>query len=189
MIKINKKQYANNVISYLTDSSYSFIEDISTDYEINNTISVLFLSLRFHCTKPEYIYKRLNKLKPYKLSIVLLYVDSENFSSTLLELYDKLDATIILGFSNEECARYLKGLDINQNRSINVIRRKEESYETFLTSWPKINTTDSACILKNYHNLKDFFNNLEKDVKNISGIGNTKTSLLKKYYDMNFKEE
>ncbi|EEQ82008.1 hypothetical protein NCER_101359 [Vairimorpha ceranae BRL01] len=186
MIRINNKQRANSVISYLTDSSYTYVDNITTDYEINDTISVLFLSLRFHCAKPEYIYKRLNKLKPYKLSVILLYIDSDNYSSTLLEMFDKVESTLLLGFSNEECARYLKGLDINQNRSINVLRRKEESYETFLQCFPKINANDSISILKNYKNLNEFFSNLEKNFKNISGIGDTKVNALKDYFEKDF---
>ncbi|KAK6090609.1 hypothetical protein P3W45_000332 [Vairimorpha bombi] len=188
MIKINTKQTGNSVISYLTYSSFVYEELLTTDYEINDTTSVLFLSLRFHCVKPEYIFKRINKLKPYMLSILLIYVDTTNYSTTLLELYDKIsDLTIILGFTNEECARYLKGIDINHNRSINIIRKKEVNFETFLETFPKINSTDSARILQNYNTLKDFFNNLNSDVKNIKGIGEIKAKLLKEYYEKEFK--
>lgn len=188
MIKISSKQKGNNVINFLTYSSFSYSENLSTDYEINDNISVLFLSLKFHCCKPEYIFKRINKLKPYNLSILLIFVDTKNYSDTLLEMQDRIqNLTIILGFTNEECARYLKAFDVNQNRSINIIRKKEHKFDTFLESFPKINKTDTTCIIENFKTLKDFFNDIDTNVKNVKGIGQVKIKFLKEYYEKSFK--
>ncbi|KAF9765078.1 Mating-type switching protein swi10 [Nosema granulosis] len=187
MIKINSLQKGNNLISHLSFSTFVYEDKLSTDYEINGSISVLFLSLRFHCCKPEYIYKRINKLKPYKVSILLLLVDSDNYSSTLLELHERVRITIIVAFSNEECARYLRGFDINANRSINLIRKKDSDHETFLTSFKKLNKNDVEGILNNYTSLKEAFEDVDKNMKFIGGVGEIKSSVLKKYYEMDFK--
>lgn len=188
MIIISSKQKGNNVINFLTYSSFTYSDNICTDYEINNNISILFLSLRFHCCKPEYIFKRINKLKPYSLSILLIFIDTKNYLDSLLELQDRIqNLTIILGFSNEECARYLKAFDINQNRSINVLRKKEHKFDTFLESFPKINTSDTACIIEKYKTLKDFFNDIDTNVKNVKGIGQIKIKYLKEFFEKPFK--
>lgn len=187
MIKINTLQKGNNLINHLIYSTYVFEDRLSTDYEINDSISVLFLSLRFHCCKPEYIYKRINKLKPYKLSILLLLVDSDNYNNTLLEILERIDMTLVVAFSNEECARYLRGFDINASRSINLIRKKDFDHETFLTSFRKLNKNNVESIMNTYHTLKEAFEDLDKNMKYIGGFGETKANILKKYYEMDFK--
>lgn len=187
MIKINMLQKGNNLINHLTYSTYVFEEKLTTDYEINDSISVLFLSLRFHCCKPEYIYRRINKLRPYKLSVLLLLVDSDNYNSTLLEILERTEMTLIVAFSNEECARYLRGFDINANRSINLIRKKNFDHETFLTSFKKLNKNNVESIMNTYLTLREAFEDIDKNMKFIGGFGETKASELKKYYEMDFK--
>ncbi|EOB13352.1 Mating-type switching protein swi10 [Nosema bombycis CQ1] len=187
MIKINPSQKANSLIKYLTYSTYTYEEKMSTDYEVNDSISVLFLSLRFHCCKPEYIYKRINKHKPYRLSILLLLIDSDSYNNTLLEFIERIPLTIIVGFTDEECARYLRGLDINTNRSVNIIRRKDYDHETFLLSFKKLNKSNIYSLMKTYKTLREALEDVDGRMKYIEGIGEAKVNDIKKYYEMNFE--
>lgn len=185
MIKVSPVQTGNNVLNYLSQTTWHYDNAISADYEINSTIGVLFLSLRFHSCKPEYIHRRINRLWPYKLQVLLVHVDVQNYSKSIRELFGTVSLTMVLGFSTEECSRYLQGLNLS-NRSVNAIRRKDADPETFLNSFPRINKTDVQKIVEKHSTLEQFFRDAEK-AESIQGIGKTKAQNILKYLNMEFR--
>lgn len=53
--------------------------DIVPDYMVGADSAVLFLSLRFHLLKPEYVHHRLKELqRSFRLRVLLCYVDVED---------------------------------------------------------------------------------------------------------------
>ena len=174
MIKIATVQRGNPVLGFLVNTKWQYSSNTTADYEINNKTAVLFLSLKFHACKPEYIFKRLNRLKEFRVTIVMIYIDVLNFELTLRELFSMLPYIIITCKSYEECARYLRGLDIASARPVEVLRCKETSIDQFLISIPKINKTDVINLRKSYHTLQDLFRSPEHVLSRASGIGPTK---------------
>jgi DNA excision repair protein ERCC-1 len=50
--------------------------DILPDYEVGQTSCVVFLSLKYHRLKPEYIFERIKSIKyQYILRVILCIVD------------------------------------------------------------------------------------------------------------------
>lgn len=150
-IKANSNQRGNNLLDNLHKVKWYFVDDLTTDYEINNYISVLFLSLKFHTYKPEFTITRINKIKNYKTSIILIYVDLKNYKEYLSE-FVFLDHQFFLCFSNDEAAKYLMALDMNANRPIDIIKQKysHDFYvkkTEFLCKYPRINKRDAKNIL------------------------------------------
>lgn len=145
-IKVNKHQEGNNVLGYLTQVRWSFYEDLTTDYEIENYISVLFLSLKFHTAKPEYIITRMNQLREYKVQILLVLIDIRNYEEYLKE-FVCFDHQVFYCFSNDEAAKYLHALDINSNRPTDLLKQKysqnlQERKREFLSKFPQLNKND-----------------------------------------------
>jgi DNA excision repair protein ERCC-1 len=185
MIKVSPLQKGNNVLSYLSQSSWQYDDSITPDYEINHTTAILFLSLRFHSCKPEYIHKRVRKLKPYKLRILLVQVDVPAYAKALQELYSTTTMTVVLGFSYEECSRYIQGFNLSSSRPIDGIRRKENDSNAFLSCFPKINKSDIAQVNRSCETLEAFL--VREDMTRIPGFGKAKAEEISRYLNMPFR--
>ena len=83
------------------------------DYDINEKVSVLFLSLKYHMAYPLYIVSRLEelfRLRRHKNRILLVLSDTPDDHSTLNSLTIsclKFEVTLLLCWSFEEAAQYL----------------------------------------------------------------------------------
>lgn len=189
MIKVALHQRGNKLLEYLSSLSWSFDSSCNADYEINFTTIVLFLSLKFHSAKPEYIIRRISRLKQSKLRVLIILLDTPNYNSTLQELFKTITIPIILCKSYEECAKYIKGFDISSKRSSGVLRRKESTVESFLESFPKVNKTDAATLQKSFSSLQDLFNTSEQKLSNVFGFSKIKSQnfieILKKPFRKN----
>lgn len=192
MIQVSIKQKGNNILEYLKDVKWSYNDKITTDYEINGIISIVFLSMRFHLCKPDYIYDKFKSQRKYKTQILLVLVDVLNYEKCSEELFfisNEYNFTMILSFSNEEAGKYIKSF--SQQKNINLIRKKsytnEEKITEFFTSFPKINKSDAKQIINNNKSIYDFFKNME-NIKSITGIGKKKIDSLNEYLDKKFDE-
>lgn len=175
MIKVAMLQRGNKLLEYLSTLSWGFDASCSADYEINFSTLALFLSLKFHSAKPEYIQKRLSKLRPAKLRVLIVLIDTPSYNTTLQELFRTISIPIVLCKSYEECAKYIKGFDICSKRSSDVLRRKDSTLENFLEAFPKINKTDAANLQKAYFSLQDLFKSQENKLSNVFGFGKAKS--------------
>jgi len=187
MIKVSDRQRGNGLLSHLNAATWAYDPQITADYEINYTTSVLFLSLKFHACKPEYIYKRINRLRRSALNVLMVLIDVPNYSLSLRELYNNVPLAMVLCRSNEECSLYLRGFDIAARRSTDVLRRKESGAFSFLGSFPNINTTDSRSIASCVGTVQDLFKLSENELAAIPGIGRIKAAGIAAYLKMPFK--
>ncbi|KAG0440389.1 Mating-type switching protein swi10 [Dictyocoela muelleri] len=192
MIQISIKQKGNNVIEYLKGTPWSYNETITTDYEINMDTSIIFLSIRFHLCKPEYIYKKIKAQRKYKIQVLLVLVDVNNYEKCIAELFyisDKNGFSMVLAFSNEEAGKYIKSFELR--KSINLIRKRadgeREKILEFITSFPKINKTDALQLISNNLSLFEMVKNVD-DIKFVFGIGDKKIDIFKYYLDKPFEE-
>lgn len=187
MIKVNPNQKGNNILTHINKTAWHF-NDQTTDYEINNDISILFLSIRFHVSKPEYIHRRIKKLEKYKHCVLMIRIDTVNYESILLELFEISNlygCVMILCFSDIECGFYLSSFDV-KNRGFMKIRRKCETVEEFLKIVPKVNKIDVKKIMKSVENLKDLMGREDKWLKSAVGLSEMKIDLMRKYFRMSF---
>lgn len=192
MLQISVKQKGNNVIDFLKEIPWTFNETITTDYEINTSISIIFISIRFHLCKPEYIYKKIKSQRKYKVQVLLVLVDVKNYEKCTEELFyvaDKYGFTMVLAFSNEEAGKYIKSFALP--KSINMIRKKpsseREQIVEFITAFPKFNKTDAVQLMNSSSSVFDLVKNID-DMKHVFGLGDKKINFFKFYLDKPFDE-
>lgn len=123
---------------------------------------------------------------------MLILVDVKNFEILMEQLFAnsyKYNYTIILGYSNEECAEYLKLIDTNLYKTNEILKvKKENIYDNFISLFPKVNKNDVLSIKNAFTNIKSFINSEEKTLCCVDGINKNKAELLVKYFNMPFKE-
>lgn len=185
MIKVSPLQRGNSVLNYLSQTLWHYEDGMTADYEVNGTTGILFLSLRFHSCKPEYIHKRIRRLKAYKLQVLLVHVDVANYNRTVRELLNSVLLTMVLGFSNEECSRYIQGFNVGQ--SINAIRRRENDQQGFLGRFPLVNKTDVGEVMSRYGSVGEFLLSGSAEMEKIKGFGKAKAESISRYVWMGFK--
>ncbi|KAL0265598.1 UNVERIFIED_CONTAM: hypothetical protein PYX00_011311 [Menopon gallinae] len=192
MIKVSTVQRGNNVLEYLPKTLWRFDSDTPADYEVSGAAGVLFLSLRFHARKPEYISRRLKRCTGvHGVHIVLLQVDVEDYSMYVEELFETAFAhnfALVLSFSPEESSRYILALH-TESRKIHTLKRKyEDARDNFVSAFPSINKNDLRNIKASFANVKSFINAGAQALENIVGVGKTKAELISKYAEMSFTD-
>ncbi|RVD93459.1 Ercc1-like DNA excision repair [Tubulinosema ratisbonensis] len=190
MIKVNANQKGNALLNYLSKSQWYFDSSINFDYEFTS-IGLLFLSLKFHMCKPDYILRRMAKSVTKSHKILLLLADVKNYELILEQLFInsyKYNFTILISVNNEECSEYLKLIDLNQYKNTEILKNKKENLiDNFIGLFPKINMNDIVNIKRAFLNLRSVINSSEKELCNVNGINKSKAANLVKYFDMKFK--
>jgi len=188
MIKVAMAQRGNKLIEYLGATTWHYDAACSADYEINFSTLVLFLSLKFHAAKPEYIHRRIAKLKDARARVLLVLIDTPSFNVILQELFRTIPVTVVLCRTYEECAKYIRGFEICTKRTADVLRRKESTVDTFLQTLGKINKTDSVSLQGHFGSLREMFRAGEAELSRVPGIGRTKAEQLKSHLNKPFKK-
>lgn len=206
-IQVSKSQTGNPLLEYLTIYQMnSKIKDV--DYVINSKCIALFLSLRYHKLHPEYIYNKLKKItynNEDTLRVLLLYVDIEDFQDTIREL-DKLclfnKLTLILAWTNEQCANYLQNLKSvekeaskriiqgNRTKDEDVIGNEGKYLERVIdtiSSIKSISQSDAKSLLIKFGSMKGIIEANADDLPNIQGLGQLKVDRLLKTFNDPFK--
>ena len=110
-ITVSRRQQGNPLLKYIRNVRWQY-GDIIPDYVLGQSTAALFLSLRYHLLKPEYVHTRMKELpKSYRLRILLVHVDTEDAVEPLAQVTRAAignDFTLFCGFNNAECARYLE---------------------------------------------------------------------------------
>jgi len=132
-IKVKKCQEGNGLLTFLSKTMWEFDDEITCDYQINEKVSVLFISIKYHVTKPEYILRRIQKNKSLRLNIVLIWLDSPNSISVLRELYAIIPYTIVLAKNCEECANYIKNFVYAEQNIMEICSSREKNTDNFLS--------------------------------------------------------
>ncbi|KAJ1567311.1 Excision repair cross-complementation group 1, partial [Cladochytrium tenue] len=124
---VNQNQRGNAVLRAIRSVAWEY-GDIAADYQVGQTTGVLFLSLKYHRLKPEYIYERMKGLQHlYLLRVILVIVDIDDYQPTIREL---TKATIVAGFtlfmswSAEEAGKYLETFKAFEHKPPDLIQEK-----------------------------------------------------------------
>lgn len=130
-IQVHSKQRGNPILKSITNIPWEFNSDIIADYVVGKSACVLFLSVRYHNLKPDYIHERLKQLgKNYELRVLLVHVDikeSQNALKHLTRICLLADLTLMLAWTPEEAGKIIETYKLFENRSPDFIMEKAES--------------------------------------------------------------
>jgi DNA excision repair protein ERCC-1 len=109
---------------------WEYSDNILPDYVMGRTTCALFLSLRYHMLKPDYIYNRVKSLgKLYELRVLLLQIDVKEPHTALKQLTRMClvaELTLMLAWSSEEAGKLIETYKIFENKPPDLIMEKAE---------------------------------------------------------------
>lgn len=108
-IRANPNQKTNPLIKYI-NSPIDYDESIICDFEPDNDIGILYLSLKYYQLYPHYIESRSKCLYKYTHKFLLVVTDilePEFFITNLNIFCFNSNITLILSVSNKDAASYL----------------------------------------------------------------------------------
>lgn len=140
-VQVNPKQRGNPILKSITNIPWEFNDKIIPDYVVGKTACVLYLSIRYHNLKPDYLNDRLKQLgKNYELRVLLVQVDvreSQNALKHLTRVCLLADLTLMLAWTPEEAGKIIETYKLFENRSPDFIMEKAETdnYQKVEISW------------------------------------------------------
>ena len=207
-IQVSRSQAGNPLLEHLTFyQTNSKIKDV--DYVINSKCVALFLSLRYHKLHPEYIYNKLKKVSynhEDTLRVLLVYVDIDDFQDTVRELnklclFNKL--TLILAWTNEQCANYLQNLKyVEKEASKRIIQGSRTKDEDVLandgkylervvntvSSVKSVSQSDAKSLLVAFGSMRGIVEADTDQLSGIQGLGQLKVDRLLRAFNGSFTE-
>ena len=208
-ILVHKSQEKNPLLSesMMKTTPWVFDGSILSDYYISPTFQILFLSLKYHKLRPEYIWTRLKRLnkgssivenrKDNNLRVLLVVVDIDSHEEALRKLSDfciKHDLSLVLAWSFEEAGNYIalgKHFDNAPHLAKQSIRGfKGADYNSNVveafTGIKSVNKTDVSNLLANYKSVREMVLQCSKEnnemLGNIPGMGAVKRRNLKQVF-------
>lgn len=183
-------------------TSWAYNNQILLDYYINATLQVLFLSLKYHKLRPEYVWRRIERLNggssterlenDQALRVLLVVVDidlPQEAIRSLLGICIKHDLSMVVAWSFEEAGNYIAYFKQNEmarsrvESSIQGLRKDDynSNITSTLTTVRAVNKTDVVNLLANCKSFKNVvLQALEgDDLANIQGLGERKLHNLK----------
>lgn len=187
---------------------WTYNGQILSDYYINATLQVLFLSLKYHKLRPEYIWRRIEKLKggtatdtlvtDQALRVLLVVVDIDSPQETIRHLIGicvKQDISMVVAWSFEEAGNYIAYFKQNElatsqiASSIQGIKKGDYNLNivSTLTTVRAVNKTDVANLLANCKSFKNVvLQALDERLGDIPGLGDRKVKNLKTVFSEPF---
>lgn len=182
---ISNRQKMNPVVKKINRVRYKF-KNIVPDFLIGKNNACIFISMKYHRLKPNYLKARIKTLQnKYTNRILLCLIDIDNIDNVLGEINQYAffsNCTLILCWSLEECARVLEDFKINEKKfhSIKnkIYSKHDEKISEVLKKIRSINSNDSLTLMKKFGNFKNIVQANKNDLINCPGLGNKKISAL-----------
>lgn len=172
---------------------WSFNGQILLDYYINATVQVLFLTLKYDKLRPEYVWRRIEKLRggsvtgdtdDETLRVLLVVVDIDSPQEALRKLLVvaiKNDLSMVVAWSFEEAGNYVAALKQNElarskvESAIQGVKKGDYNSNVVntLTTVRAVNKTDVANLLANCKSFKEIvlLSTKENGLAGIPGLG------------------
>ncbi|KYO29623.1 DNA excision repair protein ERCC-1 [Alligator mississippiensis] len=179
-------QRGNPVLKFVRNVPWEF-GDVVPDYVLGQSTCALFLSLRYHNLKPDYIHERLRCLgRTFALQILLLQVDVKDPHKALKELAKiciLADCTLVLAWSPEEAGRYLETYKAYEQKPPDLLMEKVDQdflsqMTNCLTSVKSVNKTNTLSLLSAFGSLASITQASREDLSLCPGIGPQKAKRL-----------
>jgi len=194
-IQVNPKQRGNPILKSITNIPWEFNDKVIGDYVVGKTACVLFLSIRYHNLKPDYIHERIKQLgKSYELRVLLVHVDikeSQNALKHLTRLCLLADFTLMLAWSTEEAGKIIETYKLFENRLPDLIMERVETdnYQKIvnaITSIKSVNKTDAMTLMTNFGTLGKLIQASEAKLNACPGLGTRKAQKIVKVFNEPF---
>nr|XP_056703142.1 DNA excision repair protein ERCC-1 isoform X1 [Euleptes europaea] len=185
-IIVSPRQRGNPILKFIRNVPWEFGE-IVPDYVLGQSTCALFLSLRYHNLKPNYIHECLQTLgKTYMLQVLLIQVDVKDPHQALKELAKiciLADCTLVLAWSPEEAGRYLETYKAYEQKPADLLKEKvDQNYLSrvtdCLTSVKSVNKTDTLSLLSTFGSLASIGEASKEELSLCPGIGPQKAKRL-----------
>ena len=185
---VSTRQKGNGVLNYIRNVPLCFSK-MSPDFCMSTSRCAFFLSCKYHELHPDYILGRIDRLdRVYALKVLLVLVDQEDCSETLLQLNCMAvqhNLTLILSWSEEEAARYLETFKAFDGNDASIIKKREESnfvdqVANVLAECKGVNKTDSQQLLAQFGNFRSLAAASMDELGLVPGVGEVK---VKRLYD------
>lgn len=200
-IQVSKSQKGNPLLQELKTISWEFNGSLKKfDYLVNSTTFVMFLSLKYHKLRPEYLYNKMGKSQSshggqdVNLRILLVLVDIENSDDILREINKVCllnHFSLVLAWSFEEAATYityLKQLELS-NTEKSIIRGQPanisytQSLHDCLTTVRGVNKTDAVNLISKFGSFQQLVDSSSADQElGVQGMGDLKVERLRKAF-------
>lgn len=210
-VLVSKSQKGNPLLSDLEMklTSWAYDGEILCDYYISRTFQILFLSLKYHKIRPEYIWTRVKKLKrgiseevnptgpkDNTLRVLLCVVDIDSPEDVLRQINDfcvKQDLSLVVAWLYREAGNYVAMAKLiasaPHKAERNIIPPKTETYldciTDLLTTVPLVNKTDVRTLLANCGSFKQIVEaacDPNVPFEEMQGIGPTKAARLNQWF-------
>lgn len=189
---ISPRQKLNPVLKKINRVQYKFNE-IVPDFLIGKNNACLFISMKYHRLKPNYLKARIETLtNKYNNRLLLCLIDIDNIENPLGEINQLAfcyNMTLILCWTNDECARIIEDFKIFE-KNISYIKNNkkfssnQEKIHELLKKIRCINSSDCFTITNKLKNFSNIVKAKKEDFINCSGLGNKKIqSLLSTFSD------
>ena len=202
-IIVNSCQRGNPVLELIHGVPWTFADlsvGLAVDYVLGPSTGCLFLSLRYHSLKPDYIYDRLKILchgGSFALRLLLCLVDIKDSDHAVRELTKVClvsDVTLLLAFSNDEAATYLETFKAYQNKPSDLLKAKPSLHHPtraieVISSVRTVNSTDASTLLNNFGSFAAISKACEEDLGFCPGIGGKKAKCLQSIFQEPFLKE
>uniref|UniRef100_A0A1B6EQ02 DNA excision repair protein ERCC-1 n=1 Tax=Cuerna arida TaxID=1464854 RepID=A0A1B6EQ02_9HEMI len=194
-VLVSPKQRGNPLLKSISNVPWEYDESIVPDYVMGRTTCALFLSLRYHNLKPDYINERLKQLgKQYDLRVLLVQVDLKEPHTPLKHLTRVCllaDLTLMLAWSPEEAGRIIETYKIFEHKPPDLIMERQESdphvkLVNALTCIRSVNKTDATTLLSTFGSLGKIINASQDSLGLCPGLGPQKASRLYKTLHLPF---
>mmetsp|Transcript_21246 Transcript_21246/g.41672 ORF Transcript_21246/g.41672 Transcript_21246/m.41672 type:complete len:217 (+) Transcript_21246:310-960(+) len=181
-ILVSHRQKKNTVLKFIENVPYKFV-DAAADFILGESTCALYLSMRYHLLHPDYLYSRISEVKrDFRLRVVLCVVDIQNCQTPLMlltSLASANDFTVILCWSQQECARYLETYKIYERKAPKAIQERIDAgylpkLEDALTVIRSVNRTDVKVLSSNFGPLRNIMCSSMEELSLCQGIGDKK---------------
>uniref|UniRef100_M4BQ29 ERCC1-like central domain-containing protein n=1 Tax=Hyaloperonospora arabidopsidis (strain Emoy2) TaxID=559515 RepID=M4BQ29_HYAAE len=180
-----------------------FRDGLIPDYVMGeNSLCVLFLSVRYHLLHNSYLDERVQSVRKddsthYKTKLVLCFVDVDDNEVALREINRVTllsDFTLVLAWSWLEAARYLETFKAYEHKSATLIKEKVEAdflpkANDVLTSIRSVNKTDVVTLLSTFGTIKRLMNASMEELSLCPGVGAQKVRRLLETFQEPFTKQ
>ncbi|EFJ42870.1 hypothetical protein VOLCADRAFT_33669, partial [Volvox carteri f. nagariensis] len=198
VVLVNRRQQGNPVLKHIRNVRWQFA-DIVPDYQLGQNTAALFLSLRYHLLRPDYILHRIKEQqRMFRLTVLLVHVDVDDVVKPLGEVTRAAvvgDCTLVCGWTPEECARWLETYKSYESKPASSIQeRVEPDYVSRLAavlagSVRGINRTDAHTLGTSFGSLAAMMRCNDPDAFSACpGIGPTKVRRLMEAFHEPFRK-
>lgn len=187
LIVNGKRQRGNPVLDHLKQIDWIYEDDIKADFVTGATSCVLFLTLKYHQLRQDYIYNRIAKVgRDFELRVLLVEVNVENPTEVLQEL-TKLaihhDYALIVAWSPAEAADYLRELKRRERSSGETLKgavktEYQDQLAEVLGKVRGINRTNAQNLSTTYGSFRQIVRQAAS-VGALEGFGDKKSDLFK----------